>query len=244
MSAHAPTGPSKRRADIAFIVGVVAALGVLAYVVITMQSLSHSLRDANAARDQLASQVQHLGGTPVAGPPGSRGEPGKGEPGPSGAPGLTGSAGSPGPSGTPGAKGDSGESGQPGKPGPSGAPGSAGADGTDGVAGQQGAQGPAGDPGPAGPQGDPGPQGEKGDKGETGPAGPAGQTCPDGYSLQTSPTDPDALVCRRAPVDTPTSPASQSSLGLGAFATYAAYKKKLGGANGRPATATGPAHRR
>lgn len=202
MSAHAPVGPSKRRGDIAFIAGVVAALGVLAYVVITMQSLSHDLRAANTARDQLATQVQHLGGTPVAGPPGSRGQPGRGEPGQSGAPGLTGPAGSSGPAGSPGPKGDTGSKGSDGadsvgKPGPSGSPGAA---GVTGIAGEQGAQGPAGDPGPAGAQGDPGPQGEQGPKGDT---GPSGQTCPDGYSLQPPADDPDALVCRRdtAPSD-------------------------------------------
>ncbi|MGQ4513714.1 collagen-like protein [Streptomyces sp. DW26H14] len=209
---HAPTGPSKRRADIAFIVGVVAALGILAYIVITMQSLSHDLRASNAARDQLAQQVQHLGGTPVAGPPGSRGEPGKGEVGPTGEPGATGPvgpSGPPGPSGKAGAKGKGGSDGV-GTPGPSGSPGAAGEAGQPGADGQPGAAGPQGPAGPAGPAGADGKDGTNGKDGRD------GQTCPDGYSLQTPPTDPDALECRRdsAPSDGGSSTPTPQALGL------------------------------
>ncbi|MFC9248058.1 hypothetical protein ACFT7S_29760 [Streptomyces sp. NPDC057136] len=45
--------------------------------ILTVQDLAADLRDANLARDQLAQQVERLGGQPVAGPPGSRGNPGK-----------------------------------------------------------------------------------------------------------------------------------------------------------------------
>lgn len=174
MSAHAPIGPSKRRADIAFIAGVVAALGVLAYIVITMQSLSHDLREANQARDQLATQVQHLGGTPVAGPPGSRGQPGKGGmPGPSGEPGSRGEPGRGG-VGPPGPKGDPG---MPAptitpSPGPSGALGKDGRDGADSTI-----PGPPGSPGAdstiPGPPGSPGRDGRDGIDGKDGADGKA-----------------------------------------------------------------------
>lgn len=195
MKAHATLGASKRRADLLFGLGVLFALVVLAWVVITLQGMSHDLREANAARDQLASQVQHLGGTPVAGPPGSRGEPGKGIVGPSGPRGLTGPAGKPAPTITP-APGPPGASGKPGKdstvPGPAGASGQPGADSND-----PGPAGPAGPGGPPGGVGPPGPAGADGKDGTDGRDGRDGQTCPDGYSLQAPPTDPDALVCRR-----------------------------------------------
>jgi hypothetical protein len=199
VSSHVSPAKAKRRKDIWYVLGVAAALAALAWVVITMQGLSHDLRASNTARDQLAAQVQRLGGKPVAGPPGSRGEPGKGVIGP------VGPSGSPGPSGPPGQKGSKGSNGSDGSNGKNGANGSdgtgpSGEPGTPGVDGAAGQQGPAGDPGPAGPQGDPGPQGPQGDKGDTGPAGPS---CPDGYSLQPPPSDPDALECRRdsAPTD-------------------------------------------
>jgi hypothetical protein len=170
------------------------ALAVLSWIVITMQQMSHDLRTANEARDALASQVQRLGGKPVAGPPGSRGESivgprgpkgDQGEPGPSGPPGP------PGPSGSPGKAGAAGENGSDGAAGSTGEPGDVGATGPAGPAGPAGPQGPQGEPGPAGPQGDPGPAGQDGKDGTD------GQTCPDGYSLQAPSYDPDALVCRK-----------------------------------------------
>lgn len=218
MKAHATLGPSKRRGDLLFALGALFALVIFAWVVITLQGFSHELRAANSARDQLATQVQHLGGTPVAGPPGSRGEPGRGLVGPSGLPGLTGPSGSPGPAGARGDTGSPGKSGEDavGKPGPSGSPGSPGVAGAAGTAGEQGPQGPAGDPGPAGAQGDPGPQGAQGPKGDTGERGPAGPACPDGYSLQTPPADPDGLECRRdsAPSDSNTGSTTPQAAGL------------------------------
>lgn len=182
MSAHSSPAAARRRADIWFTLGVVVALAALAWVVITVQQLSHDLRNANDARDALASQVQKLGGKPVTGPPGSRGKAGESIVGPRG------------PKGEKGNKGDRGE---PGSPGPSGSPGEDGSVGAVGASGEPGTDGANGDPGPAGPagpQGDPGPAGPQG---EQGPAGKDGQTCPDGYSLQTPASDPDALVCRK-----------------------------------------------
>lgn len=147
------------RGDVAFAVGVVVGLAVLLWLVWTVRSLAGDLREANEARDALATQVQQLGGEPVAGPPGSRGK--VGPEGPAGEPGDRGPMGPQGPAGETGPSGSPGPSGEPGDVGPSGAPGS------DGNAGEPGPPGAKGDPGPAGPQGEQGPRGERG------PAGPA-----------------------------------------------------------------------
>lgn len=171
MTAHVSRVKARRRADLWFALGVVLALSVLAWVVLTMQQLSDDLRNANQARDLLAAQVQKLGGKPVAGPPGSRGEPGKSVVGPSGPPGPQGEPGSPGPSGSPG------KSGKNGKDGPTGANGVPGSAGSPGAAGATGAAGPAG---AQGPQGEPGPAGEQGPQGDRGPAGPA----PSGWTFE------------------------------------------------------------
>lgn len=167
-----------RRTDLAF--AAVAALGLagFALLIIMVQGLGHDLRAANDARDQLATQVQRLGEKPIAGPPGSRGEPGKGVEGPPGPRGERGATGPPGPAGSAGPTGPPGTDGTAGSPGPTGAPGEPGE-------GAAGPPGPQGAPGPAGPQGPPGADGRN------------GQTCPDGYSLQPAADDPDALVCRR-----------------------------------------------
>ncbi|MGW5426897.1 collagen-like protein [Streptomyces sp. NPDC004059] len=195
MRAHKSRTTARHRADLWFALGTIVALSLLAWVVITMQQLSHDLRTANAARDALAVQVQRLGGKPVAGPPGSRGEPGKSVVGPSGPPG---------PQGPPGPEGPTGPSGSPGKNGKDGNDGAngVGETGAPGAAGPTGAAGPAG---PQGPQGDPGPAGPQGPPGKDGADGKDGQSCPDGYSWQTPDYDPDAKVCRRdgAPQPTP-----------------------------------------
>jgi hypothetical protein len=159
--------------------GVLLAV-LVAYIWWQTSQLTHDLRTANEARDALARQVQQLGEKPVAGPPGSRGEPGAsvtGPPGPSGPPGP------PGPAGV-NATGEPGKNGEDGAPGASGQPGEPGQDG-ESVTGPAGPPGPQGEPGPAGPQGEPGVDGRD------------GQTCPDGYSLQAPSYDPDALVCRK-----------------------------------------------
>lgn len=151
MSAHGSPVKARRRADLWFALAAVTALALLAWVVITIQELGHDLRTANDARDALARQVQSLGHKPVAGPPGSRGEPGQSIIGPRGPRGYSGK---PAPTITP----------SPGASGASGAPGKPGADST--------VPGPSGPPGPSstvsGPAGPAGPQGEKGDPGAPG----------------------------------------------------------------------------
>ncbi|MCX4666397.1 collagen-like protein [Streptomyces sp. NBC_01381] len=179
MSAH----KAVRRDPIALLLGALLAL-LLAYIWWQTSQLSHGLRNANTARDALARQVQGLGEKPIAGPPGSRGDPGRsviGPRGPQGEPGRAGASGKPGEDGEDGIPGDDGAEGV----GQPGADGEAGAPGADGTAGPPG---PQGEPGPAGPQGEPGPAGSDGKD---------GQTCPPGYSLQAPAADPDALVCRR-----------------------------------------------
>ncbi|WP_220137798.1 collagen-like protein [Streptomyces himalayensis] len=161
-----------RRGDFLAVAGAVLIGAAFAWIVLSIQGLTHELRTANEARDALASQVQQLGEKPVAGPPGSRGEPGEsvtGPPGAKGERGEPGDPGSPGPSGSPGSDGSDGNDGEPGTPGSSGAPGS---DGADGAAGEAGPPGPQGEPGPAGPQG---PAGERGEQGPAGPP-PSGWT--------------------------------------------------------------------
>lgn len=146
-----------RRGDLLAVTAAIALGAAFAWILLSVQGLNDDLRAANEARDALASQVQGLGGKPVAGPPGSRGEPGASVIGPSGSPGPTGppgASGKPAPTLTP----------SPGAPGASGAPGKPGADST--------AAGPAGPPGQPGADSTvPGP---------AGPAGPAGQDGADG----------------------------------------------------------------
>ena len=152
-----------RQKDAVFAAGLLLGFAAFVWVVLTMQSLNERLSVSDQARDALARQVQLLGASPVAGPPGSRGLPGQSVTGPRGAVGEPGAVG---PSGEPG---PSGPSGAAGVPGPTGSPGAAGATGV---------QGPAGAAGPEGPQG---PKGDAGDTGATGPQGPAGPA-PSGWS--------------------------------------------------------------
>lgn len=184
---------------------VLAFLGWLAIHVVL---LSHDLRAANNARDALAAQVQELGASPVAGPPGSRGEPGESVAGPPGEKGDPGEPGPRGPSGAPGPRGTPGDDGQDGADGVAGEPGTDGDSGPTGQPGPAGLPGPQGEPGPQGPQGEPGPQGPKGEPGERGEQGPPGPACPTGYSLQAPADDPDALVCRRNGAPQPEDPGS------------------------------------
>ncbi|MCX4786453.1 collagen-like protein [Streptomyces sp. NBC_01221] len=220
MRRHKSAGAERRRTDLVFTLAAAVALAGFAFLVVTMQGLSHDLRTANEARDALAQQVERLGESPVAGPPGSRGQPGAsvvGPPGPQGdqgAPGPIGPTGPVGPSGSPGVAGEDGAAGV-GTPGPTGAPG---ADG-------QSVVGPAGPKGDTGPTGPPGADGKNGTDGKDGKDGKSGQTCPDGYSLQVPPGDPDALVCRRTGAATPTPDQSRSLLGLGALAATSIYRR-------------------
>ncbi len=194
-----------RRGDALTVAGALLLGAVIAWIVLTVQQMSGELQDANQARDLLARQVQQLGARPVAGPPGSRGDPGKTIRGPRGPRGLQGEQGEPGPSGPSGKTGAAGKSGAPGNDGPEGSAGSPGPAGNDGAAG---AAGPAG---PQGPQGEPGAAGQDGRDGKDGTDGRDGQTCPDGYSLQPPPDDPDALVCRRNGAPTSPEPSPSAS---------------------------------
>lgn len=199
-----------RRGDLMVILAAVMVGAVLAWILLSIQSLSNDLRTSNEARDQLARQVQQLGAKPVAGPPGSRGEPGPTVTGPPGEQGIPGQDSTvPGPAGSPGKDST--------VPGPAGPPGAAGINAT----GAPGPAGPAGAPGADSTV--PGPTGPKGDQGEPGRDGRDGQTCPDGYSLQQDPKDPDALECRKDSTPTPTP--SDGPLGLGAMAATAMYRR-------------------
>lgn len=205
-----------RRGDLAVVVSAVVVGAVLAWILLSIQALSADLRTSNEARDQLAQQVQQLGGHPVAGPPGSRGEPGPTASGPQGEPGVPGQDSTvPGPAGSPGPAGRDST-----VPGPAGPAGAAGANGA-GVSGPAGPAGPAGAPGADSTV--PGPTGPKGEQGQPGRDGRDGQTCPDGYSLQPDPTDPNALECRRDSTPTPTP--ADNPLGLGAMAVTALYRR-------------------
>ena len=195
MSAH----KMPRRDPVALLLGVLLA-ALVAFIWWQTAQLSQDLRNANLARDALAQQVQRLGEKPIAGPPGSRGEPGKGIVGPQG---PEGPQGDPGPVGPVGPSGVPGDDGAPGV-GQTGAPGSPGADGKTVV----GPQGPAGPAGPAGPQGEQGPRGEQGSP------GPEGQACPEGYSWQAPKDDPDALVCRRDGAPPPDDKPGLLSMGM------------------------------
>jgi hypothetical protein len=187
---HASQAQRHRQDDAKFAVFAVLVLAGFVLLALWVQGLAQD-------RDALARQVQQLGGTPVAGPPGLRGEPGEpgvgvtgppGVPGRDGLDGADGAVGSPGPSGSPGGDGSDGADGKPGAVGPSGAPGPA------------GPPGPQGEPGPAGPQGAPGADGADGVDGED------GQSCPDGYSLQAPSYDEAALVCRKDGAPEPEEP--------------------------------------
>ena len=172
-----------RRGDFLTVTGAILLGAALAWIVLSVQGLRNELQTANQARDALASQVEHLGHTPVAGPPGSRGEPGKSVTGPRGPKGDTGEPGSPGPSGSPGRPGKDGSSGTDGSPGPSGSPGPTGSPGS------AGAQGPVGPEGPAGPAGKDGADGKDGTDGRDGKP-PAGWTFQYGGATYTcSPVD-------------------------------------------------------
>lgn len=122
---------------------------LVGWLCVKVVSQDRDLRSEQARGDALARQVTDLGGTPVAGPSGARGEPGatvvgargpSGPPGPSGSPGKDGAAGSPGSAGSPGPSGAPGaDSTVPGPTGPAGADGASGAPGKDGSDGKAGA---------------------------------------------------------------------------------------------------------
>ncbi|RZE89200.1 collagen-like protein [Streptomyces sp. SCA2-2] len=201
-------GRRRRRGDLLAALAALALGAAIAWIVVSVQGLTQDLAEANVARDRLAAQVQELGEEPIAGPPGSRGEPGEETAGPPGPPGADGRDGTPG----------SAVTGRPGKTGPAGTDGKDGADGADGEPGQPGATvtGPPGFAGPAGPPGEAvtGPPGRDGKDGADGRDGRDGQTCPDGYRLQPALDDPDALVCRRIPTAPDPAPSLTATAGL------------------------------
>ena len=165
--------------------GAAIVLGAaLAWILLSVQGLQHDLHQSNEARDQLAQQVKDMGGTPVAGPPGSRGDPGPstvGARGPSGPPGRQGEPGKPAPTITP----------SPGPQGPAGPQGEPGADST--------VPGPTGPPGPSGQDGAAGADGQPGQPGEDGADGTDGQ---DGAPpSEWTYTDQDGREYRCTPVD-------------------------------------------
>lgn len=226
MSAHSSPARARRRADVWFALASALALALLAWVVITMQGLSHDLRTANDARDALARQVQTLGHKPVAGPPGSRGEPGQSITGQRGPKGDTGASGKPAPTLTP----------SPGASGASGAPGKPGSDST--------VAGPTGPPGAnstvAGPTG---PAGQNGRDGTNGTDGKNGQP-PDGWTYtdpatgadmdceRVSDFDPDhpRYECRQTSTPSPSdTPPGKGLLGAVALLSTASYRKLGGG---------------
>lgn len=143
-----------RRGNYLAVLAAVFAAGALGAVLTGFLMMSRELAEERNARDLLAAQVEQMGGTPVAGPPGSRGETGaSGVVGPTGPPGPTGPSGapgkaaptitpSPGPTGPQGPAGPIGPAGAdstvPGPTGPAGqdATGAPGQDGQDGAAGQ------------------------------------------------------------------------------------------------------------
>jgi hypothetical protein len=201
------------RAELLVVITLVFVVAFLGWMAVQVVSLTHELRTANHARDALARQVEGLGGDPVAGPPGSRGEAGESIVGPTGPPGPAGPPGSPGPTGasgrpaptltpSPGPAGPPGRDGAPGPtstiPGPSGPPGSAGQDGA------------PGEPGQAGPPGAPGQDGSPGQDGQDGsPPAEWTYTDADGVTYRCRPVDdfdPDAPRYTCTPVSGPSSP--------------------------------------
>jgi hypothetical protein len=133
----------------------ILALGLMAALAVLVVDMAQDRRSDHAVIDALARQVEGLGATPVAGPPGSRGEPGTSVTGPPGEKGEKGDPGDPGkPAPTiipsPGPSGPAGPAGAPGATvtGPPGAPGqdATGVPGKDGKDGTDGREGPPGQP--------------------------------------------------------------------------------------------------
>ena len=170
-----------RRGDVLAMTAALILGAALAWILLSVQGLQHDLRTSNEARDALARQVRSLGEKPVAGPPGSRGDPGQAAVGARGPTGPPGPPGKPAPTLTP-------RPGPTGPPGPSGAPGAPGADST--------VPGPTG---PAGQDGAPGVDGQPGQPGEDGADGTDGQ---DGAPpSEWTYTDQDGREYRCVPVD-------------------------------------------
>ncbi|MEU9014233.1 hypothetical protein AB0D12_31580 [Streptomyces sp. NPDC048479] len=168
---------------------------------LTVQNLATDLHEANRARDALANQVERMGGKPVTGPAGSRGEPGAAVVGPSGPPGPVGAvgpSGKPAPTITP-------------SPGPRGAVGPAGAPGADSTVPGPAGNDATGAPGQAGQDGSPGQPGKDGSNGSP----PSGWTYTDenGVTYRCEPVDdfdPDAPRYDCKPTSSPSPTPSPS----------------------------------
>jgi hypothetical protein len=133
-----------------------------------VQSLRKESRSFQQLSDARGDQVSRLGGTPVPGPAGLRGD--RGLPGASGA------------SGANGKDGRNGKNGRNGKDGKNATP----------------VPGPSGPAGPPGPVGSPGRDGRDGADGKDGEDGAPGPTCPSGFHPQegTDPvTGKKSIVC-------------------------------------------------
>ena len=147
-----------RRGDLFVVIAAVTLGGVLAWIVLSIQTMAQDGKQKDADIAALSQQVRGLGATPVAGPSGSPGKAGaagdRGSRGPRGSTGPAGASGKPAPTLTP----------SPGASGASGAPGKPGADST--VPGPPGPSstvaGPSGPPGPAGNNGTDGKDGSNG----------------------------------------------------------------------------------
>lgn len=163
----------KLRTGLTYWVSAASVFGIISWSTLTVVDMKNDLSRAEKDRAALSQQVKDLGGTPVAGPRGSTGTPGRD-----------------------GRNGDPGATGSPGRDGTDGTTGAAGAPGSDGKAGSDGADGAAGLPGRDGRDGADGAVGPKGDQGEQGIQGPPGPTCPDGYTPTHTPINlRDAIVC-------------------------------------------------
>lgn len=198
----------RRRTDALYVAGVLVGMAAFAWIVITLHSLAAQVQVANEARDQLARQVQGLGASPVAGPPGSRGLPGPSVTGPRGAVGPSGAQGSPGQAGATGRTGKDGAAGKDSTvPGPQGVAGSPGADST--VPGPQGPAGPAGKDGTDGSNGKDGRDGSNGQP-------PAGWTYTDPLGVtytcsRVSSFDPSSPEYSCSPTSTPQQPSTPTA---------------------------------
>lgn len=163
-------------------------LGSLLVVILLFRGLTEQVNIANRDVDQLARQVQSLGGEPVVDPEAPPEDEPVLIPGPPGEDGLPGL---PGLDGLDGADGKDGRNGQDGADsttvGPRGPRGETGLSCVDdlGLAACRGPQGPVGATGAPGADSTvPGPQGPQGPAGPAGTANPGTYTCPDGEVAQ------------------------------------------------------------